>query len=321
MPDETEAPIAAPSVVPDGHDDAGHALDRDIAAMGRQNRRRLWRVFALTAAYLVVEIIGGLLTNSLALLSGAGHMLTDVASLGLALLAAWFATRAATAEKTFGYHRLEILAAFVNGLSLLLVSLVIIVEAVARIHQPREVMGAGLLVVAVGGLIVNLLGAFWLRQGHQPSLNMQAAFYHMAGDLLGSIGAVLAGLLILLFHWYLADPILAIVTACLIAVSAIVIVRDAVDVLLEATPAHLDTAEIRGVLLATPGVENVHNLHVWSITSGLYAVSCHCVVAEEALTAETLQTVSRVLHDRFGLVHHTVQLETCGTEWCPLGHG
>lgn len=289
--------------------------------MARQNRRRLWRVLALTAAYLVVEVIGGLLTNSLALLSGAGHMLTDVASLGLALLAAGFATRAATPEKTFGYHRLEILAAFVNGLSLLLVSLVIVVEALGRLRQPPAVMGGGLLTVAVGGFIVSLLAVLGLRQGHRQSLNVKATFYHMLGDLLGSLGAVLAGLLVWLFHWYLADPVLAIVIAGLIAVSAIGIVRNAVDVLLEATPAHLDTNEIRAVLLRTPGVQNVHNLHVWSITSGLYAVSCHCVVDEGALKAETLDAISYVLHHHFGLVHHTVQLETCRTKWCPLGHG
>lgn len=297
---------------------ATETSDAPEAGLGHGNRARLWRVFALTAAYMVVEVVGGLLTNSLALLSDAGHMLTDVASLGLALFAAWFATRAATPEKTYGYHRLEILAAFVNGLSLLVLSLWIIVEAVGRIQQPREVMGVGLLVVAVGGLIVNLLGAFWLHQGHQHSLNVKAAFYHIVGDLLGSIGAIVAGVLILLFHWYLADPVLAIVIACIIAVSAIGIVRDTVDVLLEAMPAHLDVVEIRNVLAETAGVLDIHDLHVWTITSGIYALSCHCVVTAEALTAETSEAIRQVLHDRFGFAHQTVQLETCRADWCPV---
>jgi cobalt-zinc-cadmium efflux system protein len=302
----TEAAAHA-NEAPDHHEEEG---------LGEQNRRRLWRVFALTCAYLVVEVIGGLLTNSLALLSDAGHMLTDVASLGLALMAAWFATRAATAEKTYGYHRLEIIAAFVNGLSLLLLALWIIIEAVGRIREPREVLGGGLLLVAVGGLVVNLIGAAWLHRGHQHSLNVKAAFYHMVGDLLGSIGAIVAGLLILLFRWYLADPILAIVIACIIAVSAIGIVRDTVDVLLEATPAHLDVAEIRAVLQEIPGVLDVHDLHVWTITSGQYALSCHCVVAQDALTVQTSEAIRNLLHERFGFTHQTVQLETCQAEWC-----
>lgn len=297
---------------------ATESSDAVEVGLGHENRARLWRVLALTAACMVVEIVGGLLTNSLALLSDAGHMLTDVASLGLALLAAWFATRAATQEKTYGHHRLEVLAAFVNGLSLLILPLWIIVEAVGRIQHPREVMGVGLLVVAVGGLIVNLLGAFWLHQGHRHSLNVKAAFYHIVGDLLGSIGAIIAGVLILLFHWYLADPVLAIVIACIIAVSAIGIVRDTVDVLLEAMPAHLDVAEIRAVLAKTPVVQDIHDLHVWTITSGIYALSCHCVVNVKALTAETSEAIRHVLHDRFGFAHQTVQLETCRADWCPV---
>jgi cobalt-zinc-cadmium efflux system protein len=164
---------------------------------------------------------------------------------------------------------------------------------------------------------VNLTGALWLHRGHQHSLNVKAAFLYVIGDLLGSIGAIVAGVLILLFHWYLADPILTIVIAGIIAVGAVGIVRDTVDVLLEATPSHLDVAEIRTVLMGIPGVMDVHDLHVWTITSGLYALSCHCVVADDALTAQTSEAIRQILHDRFGFAHQTVQLETCKADWCP----
>lgn len=177
-------------------------------------------------------------------------------------------------------------------------------------------MGGGLLAVAIGGLVVNLVGAMWLHAGHQHSLNVKAAFYHMMGDLLGSIGAITAGLLIVLFRWYLADPLLAIVIAGIIAVSAVGIVRDTVDILLESTPAHLDLGEITEVLRQIPGVLDVHDLHAWTITSGQYALSCHCVVAEDALTVQTSEAIRHLLHDRFGFAHQTVQLETCQADWC-----
>jgi cobalt-zinc-cadmium efflux system protein len=304
------------------HHEGPCAHDAELMAAGRsqENRRRLWRVLILTSVYLVAEVVGGLMTNSLALLSDAGHMLTDVASLALALLAAWFATRSATPERTYGYHRLEILAALLNGLTLLLMSVVIVVEAIKRIEAPREVMGGGLLAVAVGGLIVNIIGTAWLHEGHGHSLNVRAAFYHMLGDLLGSIGAVVAGVLILAFGWYLADPILAVAIAVLIAVSAVGVIREAGRVLIEAAPEHLDTREIRAALLAVPGVTGVHDLHVWTITSGMYSLSCHCVVSEDALNSQTLDAIRSVLGERFGLAHHTVQLETCRGEWCPALH-
>ncbi|HQK95854.1 MAG TPA: cation diffusion facilitator family transporter, partial [Armatimonadota bacterium] len=226
----------------------------------------------------------------------------------------------ATPQKTYGYHRLEILAAFVNGLFLLVLALWISVEAVGRLRRPPEVMGIGMLAVAAGGLAVNLLGALWLHQGHQRSLNVKAAFYHIVGDLLGSIGAVVAGLLILLFDWRLADPLLAIAIAVIIAVGAVRVVRDTVDVLLEATPAHLDLDRIRAALYEIPGVNDVHDLHAWTITSGMYALSCHCVVASDALTNCTMEAIRGLLHERFGLAHHTIQLETRRAAWCTGEH-
>lgn len=274
------------------------------------NRRRLLAVLALTSIYLVAEVVGGLLTNSLALLSDAGHMLTDVAALALALLAIRFATRPPDPRRSYGYHRLEILAALINGLTLLLIAAFVIYEAIRRLQEPPEVQGLGLLIIAAGGLVINLIGAFILHRGHAHSLNVRAAFYHVLGDALGSLGAIIAGILILAFDWTIADPILAIGIAVLIAVSAIGLVREAVDVLLEAAPRHIDSDELRAALLALPGVIGVHDLHIWTLTTGMYALSCHVVVACESFACVKLEQIRSLLHDQYGVPHMTVQLET-----------
>ena len=274
------------------------------------NRRRLFVVLLLTATYFVAEVVGGVLTNSLALLSDAGHMLTDVAALVLALLAIRFAGRPADPRRSYGYYRLEILAALFNGAMLLAIAAFVIYEAARRLQEPPEVQGLGLLLVAGGGLLVNLAGAYILHRGHAHSLNMRAAFYHVLGDALGSLGAIVAGILILTMGWVIADPILAIAIALLIAFSAIGLVRDAVDVLLEASPRHIDTQELRAALLDLPGVLGVHDLHVWTLTTGLYALSCHVVVTCETFTCSKLEEIRHLLHDRYGVPHMTVQMET-----------
>jgi len=274
------------------------------------NRRRLLVVLLLNAVYLVAEVIGGLAFNSLALLSDAGHMLTDVAALALALFALWFATRPPDPRRSYGYHRVEILAALFNGVTLLVITVFIIYEAIRRFEQPPAVNGLGLLIIAAGGLVVNLLGAYLLQHGHAHSLNIRAAFIHLLGDALGSLGAVVAGILILILGWTVADPILAIGIAVLIAVSAIGLVSEAVDVLLEATPRHVDTDAVRAALLALPGVVGVHDLHVWTLTTGMYALSCHVVVDCDSFACPTLDTIRRLLHDHFDIPHLTVQLET-----------
>ena len=302
------------------HDHAGHSVTVNPSAENAANRTRLWRVMLLTGIYLLVEVVGGLLTNSVALLSDAGHMLTDVASLALALLATWFATREATPQKTYGYYRLEIIAALLNGVTLLALSAWIIFEAIGRIQHPPVVQGIGMLIVAVGGLVVNLIGASWLHHGHEHSLNVRAAFYHLIGDLLGSVGAVIAGILILTVHWYLADPVLAIVIAVLIIISAIGLVREAVDVLLEATPAHISLDEVRAALADMQTVQRVHDLHVWTITSGMYALSCHVTVDPPAFSADTLQNIRHLIHIRFGIAHQTIQLETPNMLLCEDEH-
>jgi cobalt-zinc-cadmium efflux system protein len=302
------------------HSHAAPSATAALTATNAANRARLWKVILLTGGYMVVEIVGGMLTNSVALLSDAGHMLTDVASLALALLAAWFATREATPQKSFGYHRLEIIAALLNGLALLALSAWIIYEAIGRIQHPPTVQGMGMLIVAVGGLVVNIIGAAWLHQGHQHSLNIRAAFYHLLGDLLGSVAAVIAGVLILAAHWYLADPLLAIVIAALIIISAVGIVRDAVDVLLESTPVHIALDEVRAALAALPDVEGVHDLHVWTITSGMHSLSCHVVVTPEAFTVETLECIIALIAERFAITHQTIQLETSEVTLCESEH-
>jgi cobalt-zinc-cadmium efflux system protein len=277
------------------------------------NRRRLWKVILITGGYMVVEVVGGLLTNSVALLSDAGHMLTDVASLVLALMAIWFATRAATPQKSYGYHRLEIIAALINGITLLALSIWIIIEAIGRIGHPQTVQGFGMLLVATGGLMVNIIGAVWLHGGHKHSVNIRAAFYHVIGDLLGSIGAIIAGVLILTYKWYLADPILAIIIAILIIISAMGVIRETVDILLEATPTHLSLDEIRAALIALPKIQQIHDLHVWTITSGMYALSCHITVSTDDFTPQTLEIIRNEIQQKFDITHQTLQLETLET--------
>ncbi|HEY3377379.1 MAG TPA: cation diffusion facilitator family transporter [Armatimonadota bacterium] len=287
-----------------------HSHSHRHHATTAQNRRRLLQVLLLTAAYLLAEVIGGILTNSLALLSDAGHMLTDVAALGLALVALWFAQRPATPRKTYGYYRLEILAALLNGIVLFGLSAFIIIESINRLQHPPAVGGLGLLIIASGGLVVNIVGAYLLQHGHAHSLNMRAAFYHVLSDALGSVGAIMAGLLIYFYHWNAADPILAILISLLIIVSAFALVREAVDILLEATPRHIDADAVRASLLGVTGVTGVHDLHIWTITSGMYALSCHVVVEPDCFAQAKLEEIRHLLHDCCGIPHQTVQIET-----------
>lgn len=287
-----------------------HAHHEHRHAQSGDNRRRLALVLVLTGIYMIAEVVGGLLTNSLALLSDAGHMLTDVGALGLALFALWFAMRPPTPSKTYGYYRLEIIAALLNGVALLALSAFIIYEAIQRLQQPEPVRGLGLLIIATGGLIVNVLGAYILHHGHKHSLNLRAAYFHILGDALGSVGAITAGVLIYFFGWYIADPILAIGIAALIIVGALALLREAFEVLLESTPRHIDVDAVRRALLSLSGVIEVHDLHIWTITSGMHALSCHVVVTPEAFSVGKLEEIRHLLHDQCEILHQTVQIET-----------
>ena len=275
-----------------------------------RSRRRLSIVLVLTAVYMVAEAVGGWMTGSLALLADAGHMLTDVAALALALIAVWFGSRPATSSKTFGYYRLEILAALINGVALILISLLIFYEAYQRWAEPPAVRSGLMMLVATGGLVINLVCARLLHGDHQDDLNVRGARLHIIGDALGSVGAILAGGLMWLYGWYAADPLFSSLISLLIIWSSWHLIRESTNVLLEGTPAHINLAAVEDVILQTDGVEDVHDLHVWTITSGREALSAHVIHAEAISQAEILKELRTKLSERFGVDHLTIQLET-----------
>jgi cobalt-zinc-cadmium efflux system protein len=279
------------------------------------NRRRLGVVLALVASYMVAEAVGGWLAGSLALLADAGHMLSDAAALALALFASWITTRPATPQRTFGYHRTEILAALANGVTLVAISLVIFVEAFERIRDPQPVQGALVMGIALGGLLVNGIGMWVLHGGRDDNLNVRGAWLHMLGDALGSVGAVVGGALVYFRGWTWVDPVVSVLIGLLVIYSSWGLLRESVSVLLEGTPSHIDLHEVRSAMLQVPDVEAVHDLHVWTITSGMEAMSGHVIVAdpgERRPSADILADLHRMLHDRFGLHHLTIQLEPRG---------
>ena len=263
---------------------------------------------------MLAEAVGGWLTNSLALIADAGHMLTDVAALTLTLFAIWFGSRPATARKTFGYYRLEILAAFVNGIALVLLSLWVIYEAYTRWQSPPAINGTNLTVIAVGGLIVNIIAAKLLHHGRTHDLNMRGAWLHVMGDLLGSATAIVAGVLIAVFGWLWADPLCSVVISLIIIFGAWRLIMDSVNVLLEGTPSHIDLAAVENTILETGGVAGVHDLHVWTISSGMDALSAHINHDDSVLHSDLLVAVRQRLHERFGIDHLTIQMETVDSE-------
>jgi len=275
-----------------------------------ESRRSLTIVLALTAIYMVAETIGGWWTGSPALLADAGHMLADVAALMLALMAVWFAARPATPNKTFGYYRLEILAALVNGVALILISLIIVYEAYQRWFAPTKVRSIAMTIVAAGGLLVNLICAYLLHQDRDQDLNIRGVWLHVIGDALGSVAAIIAGALITLFGWNAADPLFSIIIAMLIVWSSWNLIRDATNVLLEGTPAHINLAAVEDAILQTDGVAAVHDLHIWTITSGREALSAHVIHAQSISQPGLLKELRTKLHDRFGVDHLTIQMET-----------
>ena len=287
-----------------------HARVGDAAREGAEatSVRRLRGALAVTAFFLLVEVIGGFLANSLALLADAGHMLTDVAALALSLFVAWFSRQPASPQRTYGYLRWEVLAAFLNGATLLLISAWIVWEAILRLRNPEPVGSTLMLVVAVAGLVVNIIAARMLHAHGESSLNVRAAYLHVLGDLLGSVGTVAAAVVVRTTGWLAADPVASVIMAVLILRGAWRLVRESVDVLLESTPSHISLGSVRAQLEAIPGVESVHDLHVWTVTSGLVAMSAHAIVREPDRHQHVLEHVHDAMR-LFGIDHVTVQLE------------
>jgi cobalt-zinc-cadmium efflux system protein len=273
------------------------------------DRRRLFVALGITGGYCIVEFFGGWLTHSLALLSDAGHMLSDVTAMGLSLFAAYIAALPVTSQKTFGYYRAEILAAFLNGLSLWFIAGIIFREAYYRLFTPAEVHGHGMVLIAGMGLAVNVFTAWMLYGAHHTNLNLRGVFLHVLSDALGSVGAIVAGVLIVWTGWYWVDPVTSVMIGILILVSSFSLVRESVDILMQATPRHLDLAEVQQTLEAVTGVQRIHDLHVWTLSSGLFTLTAHAVVHAETDHHQLLDALEKTIHDRFGIDHITIQLE------------
>ncbi len=275
----------------------------------RASRRALSVVLALTVGFTVVEVAGGLITDSLALLADAGHMLSDTFAIGLALVALTLAGRASTPRRSFGFQRAEILAAFVNGLTLVLISGWIIWEAVQRFRNPPEILGGWMLAVALAGLAVNAVSALVLMRSERESLNVEAALRHVLADLLGSAGVVVAAVVILLTGWTLADPLISLVIALLIVASAWGVLRDSTAILMEETPPDIDADAVARAIVSVPGVTSVHDLHVWRITSGFDALAAHVLVGRGEDCHGLRRDIERRLASQFDITHTTLQVD------------
>ncbi len=295
------------------HDHAGHSHTPKVS---RDNERRIFIAMLLTGSFMVVEVVGGLISGSLALIADAGHMATDTAALALAWFAFRLSRRPADLSRSYGYHRGEVLAAFVNGIAMIALVVWIMLEAIQRLNAPTEVLGGVMLWVAVGGLLVNCF-AFWLlHSGSRKNLNVRGAAVHVAGDLLGSVGAILAAVIILWTGWTLVDPLLSIVVAILILRSAWMITRQSAHILMEGAPQGLQPADIKADLIQNvSGLEDVHHIHIWSLTQERHLVTLHVRIQQDADPDALLNAVNTRLVERFHVDHVTVQIEKkpCGT--------
>lgn len=309
----------------DGHDHGSHAHGHGHAHGAhthtprrghewreerKKDRRRLILAALVTGVIALAEAVGGWLTNYLALLSDAAHMLTDVSALVLSLLALWFSSRPADAKRTYGFYRLEILSALANGVVLIGITIVILLHAWERFRNPTAVLLGPAAIVSAIGLVANLAALGFLHNSH--SINVRSAFLHVLGDTLSSCGVLVGIAIMALTGWWIVDPILSVLISLVIVWSAIRLVREAVDVLLEAVPRHVDMLAVREVLGEAEGVREVHDLHVWTITSGIYALSAHLVVADPMVcnNDEILSAVKHKLLERFGIDHTTIQIES-----------
>ncbi len=290
-----------------GHEDHHHAHFEP----GKGLSRSLLIALIITAIFAVVELIGGLISNSLALLSDAGHMFTDILALALSLAAAIISQREATAKQTFGYMRVEILVALANGVALIFVSLFIMYEAVGRLTSPVSVDSQLMLLVAIAGLAANVAGVVVLRDRSKENLNVRGAFLHMLGDMLSSVGVIVAALLIFLFGWTVADPVISIAISLIIFYGAVRLCKQSAYILLEFTPSHIDLYEVRTALMNVPGVEDAHDIHAWTIASGVYALSAHLRVSDQPVSACSciVKACENLLETKYQIRHTTLQVE------------
>ena len=265
----------------------------------------------LTGSILVIEVVGGLLSNSLALLSDAGHMFADVVALSLSWYGVKQAQRPSSSRMTFGYHRVGVIIAIVNAISIFAIAAVILYEAYRRLQQPPEVEGALMLSVAVVGLGINAFVAFWLRREQQSNINVRSAFWHALGDALASVGVIVGGIIILVTGWFLADPIISVIIGLIITLAAWRILKEGFTILLEATPRHVNIAEMLDALKQLSEVKDVHDVHVWSISSELHAMSCHVLIDDlpTSEAADIRQKIEEVLRQQFDIEHATLQME------------
>jgi cobalt-zinc-cadmium efflux system protein len=298
----------------------GHGHSHDHSHSHTGNKKALLSSFMLIAVFMVVEVVGGLFTNSLALLSDAGHMLSDAAALGLSFFALKLGERAVSQDKTFGYKRFEIIAAGLNGVTLVVVSLYIFYEAIQRFFDPPEVQSQGMLAIAIIGLLVNIVAAWILMKGDKENLNVRSAFLHVLGDLLGSVGAIVAALLIMFFGWGIADPIASVIVGVLILISGWRVIKESYQVLMEGAPDQIDMLQVKEALCNLPMVKEVHDLHVWTITSGYPVLSCHITITDQAVHDDILLQSQKILHDQFEIEHSTIQVEKAANG-CPSPHG
>ena len=298
------------------------------------NKKTLTISLVIITAYMAIEVIGGLITNSLALLADAGHMLSDAVSLFIALMAFTFSSKIADYGKTYGYKRFEILAAVINGATLILISAYIIYEAVERFQNPPEIASGGMLIIASVGLLVNILVAWIMMRGAdvKENLNMRGAYLHVISDMLGSVGAIIAALLIMFFGWGWADPLASVIVAVLVLRSGYLVTKSSIHVLMEGTPENVEVEKVTDKILKTDGIIDMHDLHIWTITSGLNALTCHLVVDEKMTIGESDAILRKIEHDlgHLNIQHITIQLETpthqhdnsvlCNIKADPSGH-
>lgn len=290
------------------------ANDHNHSHSHNANKKTLTISLVIITAYMAIEVIGGLITNSLALLADAGHMLSDAISLFIALMAFTFSSKVADYGKTYGYKRFEILAAVINGATLILISAYIIYEAVERFQNPPDIASGGMLIIAFIGLLVNVLVAWIMMRGAdvKENLNMRGAYLHVISDMLGSVGAIIAALLIMFFGWGWADPLASIIVSVLVLRSGYLVTKSSVHVLMEGTPDNVEIEKVTEKMLNTEGINDIHDLHIWTITSGLNALTCHAVVNEKMTIEESEKMLRKIEHDLEHLnIHHvTIQLET-----------